>query len=240
MATAKLNDHRSRVGAQRRQRTRMRLVESAMTVFAARGFEGSVIDDVITTAGVSRGTFYNYFRSSEELLAAVARQVGDEMLRIVDPVVRLETDPAVRVATGIRLVFGIARNYPQLAAFMVRGGPAAISTQGLATEYLPRDLADGVAAGRFTAMSPRLAFDLVTGAILAAFHSLLTAQVPDRYAEDMARMILQALGVPRRQATAIATRELSDPKVDRNSLLARAEARAATAAGRRRARRGGF
>lgn len=238
MATAKLNDHRSRVGAQRREATHMRLVESAMTVFAARGLEGSVIDDVITTAGVSRGTFYNYFRSNEELLAAVARQVGDEMLRIVDPVVRREADPAVRLATGIRLVLRIARNYPQLAAFMVRGGPPAISTQGLATEYLPRDLADGVAAGRFAALAPRLAFDLVTGAVLAGFHSLLTAQVPDSYAEDMAAMILQALGVPRRQATTLATRELLGPEVDRNSLLARAQARATAAAGRRRAGRG--
>ena len=227
MPTIKPPDHRSRVGAERREKTRMRLLEGAMTVFARQGVEGSAIDEVIRTAGVSRGTFYNYFRSTEELLAAVAQEVSDQMLRIVDPVVRVETDPVARVATGVRLVLKIARQYPQLAAFMVRGGPPAISTQGLATEYLPRDLAAGMASGAFFPTPPRVAFDLVTGAVLAGFHTLLTSRVPKSYAEDMAFLVLRALGVPKGTAGKVASRPLPTPQVSPDSLLACAEVRSA-------------
>ena len=59
---------------------RTRLIESALLVFAHRVVEASVIDKVITAAKVSRGTFYNYFRTNEDLLTAVAEAVGNQML----------------------------------------------------------------------------------------------------------------------------------------------------------------
>jgi len=63
---------RWRAGAERRQRMRLRLIESALPVFAEKGLDAASIDDVIAAAGVSRGTFYNYFRTDVELAAAVS------------------------------------------------------------------------------------------------------------------------------------------------------------------------
>jgi AcrR family transcriptional regulator len=220
-------DHRARVGAERREKTRLLLLESAMLVFARRGVEASVIDEVIGTAGMSRGTFYNYFRSNEELLAAVARAVSDEMLRIVDPVALVHADPAARVATGVRSMLAVARTHPHLAAFMVRGGIAALSTQGLAVEALARDVAAGMDAGRFSRMHPRLAFDVVAGSVLAGMHTLLTAKAPRSYPEKLAGAILRALGVPKATAERLANLPLAGAIVPPESLLARAEARAA-------------
>jgi len=70
-SAAARSDHRPRVAAERRARMRRKLVESALLVFAGKGVDASVIEDVIVAAGVSRGTFYNYFRTNAELLAAV-------------------------------------------------------------------------------------------------------------------------------------------------------------------------
>ena len=44
-----------------------------------RSADASIIDELTALAGVSRGTFYNYFRTNDELLAAygpVVRVVG--------------------------------------------------------------------------------------------------------------------------------------------------------------------
>lgn len=221
------SDHRTLVGAQRRERTRMRLIESAMLVFAERGPDGSVIEEVIATAGVSRGTFYNYFDSNDALFGAVAEEVGNQMLLIVDPVVLLESDPAARVATGVRLMMRIARAHPRLAAFMVRVGPPVVGTRSLVTGSLLRDLRQGIAADRFRGVSARLAFDLVAGPVLAGFHTILTTRVPATYAEDMAQAVLRSLGVPPATARRLARLPLADPAVDSQSLLVRAEARAA-------------
>jgi AcrR family transcriptional regulator len=223
----KTEDHRIRVGADRREKMRMRLIESAMLVFARRGVEGTVIDEVITTAEVSRGTFYHYFRTNEELLTAVASEVGNQMLRIIDPVVRGQTDSATRVACGVRLTLMVARAHPHLAAFLVRVGPPALGTQSLAVEYLPRDLAAGMAAGQFSAMHPRLAFDLVTGPVLAGLYSLLTTKVPKSYPQDMAQAVLLSLGVAKAAARKCASLPLADIALAPDSLLVRAQTRAA-------------
>jgi AcrR family transcriptional regulator len=226
----KPEDHRIRVAADRREKMRARLIESAMLVFARRGAEGSVIDEVISVAEVSRGTFYHYFRTNEELLAAVAAEVGNQLLQIVDPVIRELPDPAARVACGIRLALMVARAHPHLAGFMVRVGPPALGAQSLATVYLPRDVQAGIDSGRFAAMPPRLAFDLITGPVLAAFHTLLTEKVADDYPQQMAQAVLMALGVAKAAAAKAAALPLPPLQLPDDALLVRAQARAAHAA----------
>ena len=47
-------DHRPRVAAERRARMRRKLVESALLVFAEKGVDASVIEDVIAAATLGR------------------------------------------------------------------------------------------------------------------------------------------------------------------------------------------
>ena len=96
-------DHRTRVAAERRARMHRKLVESALLVFAEKGVDAPVIDDVIAAAGVSRGTFYNYFRTNGELLAAAIQQLGNELVEHIEERVKAIPSPAVRVFTGLRL-----------------------------------------------------------------------------------------------------------------------------------------
>ena len=77
-----------------------RLIESAVLVFAEKGLDASVIDDVIEIAGVSRGTFYNYFHSNRELLIATSDQLGNELIHIIERNVMDIPDPAELLATG--------------------------------------------------------------------------------------------------------------------------------------------
>ena len=53
-APASTEDHRIRVGAQRREKTRLRLLENALAVFNAKGPDLAVTEDFIAAAGVSR------------------------------------------------------------------------------------------------------------------------------------------------------------------------------------------
>jgi AcrR family transcriptional regulator len=89
---------------------RQRLLESALIVFSEKGPEAPVIDDVIKLAGVSRGSFYNYFKTNDELLEAVAVVIRNDIIRIVDPVLREHTDPVARIALGLRLLLQASSN----------------------------------------------------------------------------------------------------------------------------------
>jgi TetR/AcrR family transcriptional regulator, transcriptional repressor for nem operon len=56
-----------------RASVRDQLIESAVEVFHARGFNGCSVQDIVEAAGVPKGSFYNHFKSKEALGAEVVR-----------------------------------------------------------------------------------------------------------------------------------------------------------------------
>jgi TetR/AcrR family transcriptional repressor of nem operon len=63
-----------------RANVRDQLIESAVEVFHARGFNGCSVQDIVDAAGVPKGSFYNHFDSKEALgvqvVLAYTRLVG--------------------------------------------------------------------------------------------------------------------------------------------------------------------
>jgi len=60
--------------ARQRMRTRARLVAAGRRIIGARGLEGTAIADIAQEVDV--GSFYNYFRSKDELLAVHSLDVS--------------------------------------------------------------------------------------------------------------------------------------------------------------------
>ncbi|MGE4007943.1 TetR/AcrR family transcriptional regulator [Pseudonocardia sp.] len=51
-----------------------RIVENATRVFLEKGFQGASIQDLVTAAGVPKGSFYNHFSGKEELAVEITRR----------------------------------------------------------------------------------------------------------------------------------------------------------------------
>ena len=215
------SQHRSRVGAERRHRTRLRLVESALEVFAAKGIDATVIDEVIAAAGVSRGTFYNYFRTDHELLAAVSQAISTETVRRIESVVGALPDPAERLAQGLRLCLQLAVTYPLFARFFARAGFTAIGPGHLMFEYVPRHLRDAIAAKRMDVPEIDLAVDLLSGVLLSAVHAIATRPVSESYPEKLVLQLLLGLGMTRTSARKLVAAPLLPIDLPADSLLAR-------------------
>ncbi len=58
--------------AQSRVETRTKLLDAAMTVIRAQGYAATTVDDICQAAGVTKGSFFHYFKSKEELAVAAA------------------------------------------------------------------------------------------------------------------------------------------------------------------------
>lgn len=56
--------------SEHKEQTRQRIVHSARKLFNRHGFEQVSIDRIMAEAGLTRGGFYNHFRSKDELYAA--------------------------------------------------------------------------------------------------------------------------------------------------------------------------
>ena len=52
---------------------RQAILDAAREVFGDSGFEAVTVRDIIRRTGLASGTFYNYFRSKEEVAAALFR-----------------------------------------------------------------------------------------------------------------------------------------------------------------------
>jgi TetR/AcrR family transcriptional regulator, transcriptional repressor for nem operon len=50
-----------------------RLLDVGLAIFAKQGYHGTGIKEIVETAGVPKGSFYNYFSSKEEFAAAIIR-----------------------------------------------------------------------------------------------------------------------------------------------------------------------
>ncbi|WP_028103907.1 TetR/AcrR family transcriptional regulator [Pseudoduganella violaceinigra] len=225
---AKTNDHRPRVAAERRERMRQRLIESAMIVFAEKGVGASVIPDVRDAAGVSQGSFYNYFRSNEELLIAVAEELSGEMVQLIEPVVGDIADPARRVATGMRCYLHLARAHRLLARFLSAAGLRMLRQHNDTFRYLPDDLTEGQKQGVFTSAPLDIVLDMVAGAGLAALDRMARSRVPKDYPDQVIAALMRMLGMPAAAAEQVASGPLPKLTPAADSLLARAQARAAS------------
>ncbi len=199
-----VENYQTRVGALRREKTRNRLIESALGVFAEKGPDAPLIDDFIAAAGVARGTFYNYFRTTAELLSAVVGESSDEVLGVIDPVVREVQDPARRVVMGSRLYMQVAVRYPLWGAFITRIGTRRGSRGRLLDEYLTRDLTAAIDLGRFRVADVAVARDIALGSIMYGIETLLSGEAPVNYAQQSMYALLQAFGIDADEARELA------------------------------------
>jgi len=58
------------------------IIEAARVTFLAHGYDGASMDEIALTAGVSKRTVYNRFRSKEELFAAAIEETCRRILPV--------------------------------------------------------------------------------------------------------------------------------------------------------------
>jgi len=212
-------DHRTRVAAERRERMRRRLFESAIQLVAKKGPAATSIDDVIQAAEVSRGTFYKYFDAPDTLFDALALELVNDIIRMAEPAVVRFDDPAHRVSTGMRLTIRLAMTNREVAGFLVRLGWPEMRGGRVLLDFVERDLEQGMRQQRFVAMPMRLATNIVSMTVLGSVHAMLSMRSPKDFAEQAVASALRALGVEGKDAVRIATMELPVPKPLESGLL---------------------
>src|SRR3954454_3162407 len=89
-----------KVTEEHRLARRAQIVAAARTCVTSEGFHKTTMADVIRESGLSAGAVYGYFKSKEEIVAAIA----DEALGTVDQVFRqiLATQDAVTPVAALR------------------------------------------------------------------------------------------------------------------------------------------
>ena len=178
----------------KRERTRSALLDSAISVFATKGYEATRITDITSHAGLANGTFYNYYRDKDELLRDVAAGLALEVTgRINDEMEGIENG-ATRVALATARMLRTARHEPEWLGVLLEGLFLVPELQAATVQYLRQDLEMGVAQGRFSITVDTLLINQITALIRVAL--LLDNKMSDDTIRRTCEAILRLLGVP--------------------------------------------
>ncbi len=202
---------RKEIGAERRERTRQKLLAAGARVIAELGEKKASIDDFIRVAGVARGTFYNHYSTNKELLDDLWATFGRAPFLLIQRSCEDLHDPAERLATEARMVFdGAARDaaWGWLVYAMSADGET-ISDDLL--QYPRPDLEIGRKLGRFQFDDLLSACDLVVGSVRWGLRAVLEEDRPARCGDAMCILLLKALSIDEVEARRIVARPL--PKI---------------------------
>ena len=99
-----------RVSAEHLAARRQQILDAARVCFTRTGFHATTMHDVIREADLSVGAVYRYFKSKEELIAAMTEQVVNEIVdRVGDA---MNAQPPLPLDQTLERVFRVMR--PQL------------------------------------------------------------------------------------------------------------------------------
>lgn len=60
----------------KRRETLQRITDAGMALFIAKGYEATTIDEIAVAAGISRRTFFYYFKSKDDILLSLQSGMG--------------------------------------------------------------------------------------------------------------------------------------------------------------------
>jgi TetR/AcrR family fatty acid metabolism transcriptional regulator len=163
-----------------------RILDAAVRVFAAQGYDASRVGDIAKEAGVAYGLVYHYYESKELVLEAVFREAWGRLLAAVALAEETGADASEQLGLVVKIVLRTWRDDPDLVRLLVHEVTRNPHIQdeldeiGQAFASLERMVRRGQADGTFRAdLDPKLAAWMLYGALEEVLTGWVLGQLPD-------------------------------------------------------------
>ena len=95
--------------------TRTRILEAAVKVFATKGYHDAKVDDIVSEAQTSKGAFYFYFPSKQDIFIALSDTFADLLESKVSEAMQSESHGLQQMDAALRVSLGLFNQYRGLA-----------------------------------------------------------------------------------------------------------------------------
>lgn len=187
------------------QKTKQHILETAMRLFSEKGLVNVNVEDVVKEVGVTRGAFYHYFKSREELIAGVMyksfecnntylladKQEGLNALEKLRFVIKLNLRPRLDISDGMRKQMRKLSNNPVVFKNEI------IFQVNVMADYIEKLLIEGNKDGSMNVAFPKQAAQIAL--LIVSWISPYTFEVPCKEFVDKILFFEQLtimLGVP--------------------------------------------
>jgi TetR/AcrR family transcriptional regulator, transcriptional repressor for nem operon len=158
---------RARPAAERRED----LLAAARTLFVAQGISGTTLGEITAAAGVSKGLFYLYFSSKEDLVLAMKEQFSSKFAADMQAAISGVDDWAAKLDASVEAVFLDFRDLNELHAVLFHHedpeAPIGLTEGNRAVVVLRELLEEGTTAGAYRVEDPETTAILLFHAIHA-------------------------------------------------------------------------
>jgi AcrR family transcriptional regulator len=194
----------------KRERTRKKILEAAFGLIGNEQGLTVRIEQICAAAHVSRGTFYNYFTSLEQLFEVLAIELSHDLNRALVSTVDQIRSHAEGANAAVQHYLNYARRDPAWAWAMVHLSAFGPPFGAESWDACQRSIAKGIEAGEFDVPNATVGRDLMTGTVMASVRTMLRSGGGRSQSRVVAYHLLRALGVPDARAKDIAESPLPD------------------------------
>ena len=153
-----------------RKMRQTRILDGALDVFKSKGLDGATMDEIASVAGFGKGTLYYYFESKEEVFSAILQQGWHDIWESLEPIIALDDSPRKIFVNVLIKIAENAQNRPGLFEFLFNV-PKTIKLddqpwkayQHRLYSVIQGLLEDGIKAGEFPKVDPKLMFKALGG-----------------------------------------------------------------------------
>lgn len=125
---------------------RLKIIESGIEIFSKKGISETTVRDIIRNTGLASGTFYNYFKTKEEVLIAAIDDAAYDLAKIlekgrrkasnIEEFIEFQVDPFFEMVSELpELFFIFSTNLDAVDRFTIQ-----TPQMTLAIEDLKKDL----------------------------------------------------------------------------------------------------
>jgi TetR/AcrR family fatty acid metabolism transcriptional regulator len=185
--------------------TRERILEAAVNVFASKGYHDTKVDDIVAESQTSKGSFYFYFPSKQEIFLALVDSFADLLESRLHSRIQAETSGVARVDLALRVcleIFGQYRGLAKIALVQATGLGLAFEEKRRAVNerfiaFIQKNLDEAMVEGGIPALDTEVAACAWMGALNEIVLRWVYTGQPDpvRSLPVLRRMLLQSIGV---------------------------------------------
>lgn len=119
------------------QDNRSSILQAALELFAARGYDAVAVQEIVEAAGITKPTLYHYFGSKQGVLQALMDEYSGELLEAIRQGAEYHGDLVMNLRQVVRAYFDFARAHPVFyrLLFSMRHGPPESQAGQIAAQF---------------------------------------------------------------------------------------------------------
>ncbi|MEP1143302.1 MAG: TetR/AcrR family transcriptional regulator [Henriciella sp.] len=189
-------------------RTRSALIAAGVDLIADRPLEAIPIDDLVSTAGVGKGSFFNHFRDKSGFSEAIALEIRAEIETRIGTANHGVSDPLKRFAGGMQSLTDYALTHRKETIALLRTSVGFTSRDHPLNEGVRADIDACITAGLMRKEAARTGVMFWIGLSSAMVANVLEDELSRQRASEKLEQILLfgliGLGAPEDKAAKVA------------------------------------